>query len=55
MDPKPLCVFVILIHCLHNYKDKTLGDQIILADFGGFLVIGGFFGRQYYLSYSSCK
>ena len=27
--------------------DKKLGDQIILADFGGFLVIGDFFGRQY--------
>ena len=33
--------------------DKKLGDQIILADFGGFLAIGDFFGRQYYLSY--CK
>ena len=26
--------------------DKKLGDQIILADFGGFLAIGGFFGRN---------
>ena len=30
--------------------DKKLGDQIILADFGGFLVIGDCLGRQYYLS-----
>ena len=30
-------------------KEK-LGDQIILANFGGFLAIGDFFGRQYYLS-----
>ena len=30
--------------------DKKLGDQKILADLGGFLAIGDFFGRQYYLS-----
>ena len=33
--------------------DKKLGDQKKLADFGGFLAIGDFFGRQYYLS--NCK
>ena len=41
--------------CLAPYKfklqlDKKLGDQIILADFGGFLAIGAFFVRQYHLS-----
>ena len=30
-------------------RTRNLVTKIILADFGGFLVIGDFFGRQYYL------
>ena len=43
------------VNTFHTQLDKKLGDQnivdqIVLADYEGFLAIGDFFGGQYYLS-----
>ena len=48
--PSPFSNLLICTYSwTRNLATKKIGEQIILADFGGFLAIGDFFGRQYYL------